>query len=386
MSIKDQNSEFRRKLRLKKRPPPAVFKVEHQLGGFNGNRPVRPGEFGTLESVGFHAFDEGLPFFERLESLDWLIDRAGCNPSYVDRLFAVFRPKQTTVYVNRMFEYAVAARAKRLVEPGTVLPQEDIVGFEKVIFYGVNVPKDAGVLVLLSQGWRKAFFFDFRPLLPSPWRQLIDYDLEIVAAQMLSHLWYTKYFLLSKEDWDKIIASGWFPFVFLVGKLWDGLFDCIRHGSDLKYEEDRIHVAFSNAMDENLKSWCKKAALTNEAEILRRAVDAYKREDWISTISLLSPRIEGILNRALNWPGTVRKLMDALTKHIQGSTHQRSLLFPERLRQYLQETFFQRVDFQHDDSTLNRHTVAHGVAAPHAMTREKAMKLLLLVDNLFYCI
>jgi hypothetical protein len=382
----DPISEFRRQLTQKNRPPPVVFKVEHQLSGFNGSRPVGPGEFGVWESVGFHSFDEGLPFFERLESLDWLIDRAGGHPSYVDRVFGIFRPKETTVYLNQMFDYGVTVRAKRLAQPGAVLPQDDIVGFEKVIFSGVNIPKDAGVLVLLSQGWRKAFFSDFRPLLPPPWRQFIDYDIEIVAGQLLSHLVYTKYFLLSQEDWDKIITAGWFPFIFLVGRLWDGLIDAIRHGGDLKREEDRIHDAFSKELDEKLQSWCKKRSLSEDAEILRRAVESYKRADWISTVSLAMPRLEGILNRALNWPGSVRKLIDALTTHIQGSTHRRSLLFPDRLRRYLEETLFQYVDFRHDSSTVNRHSVAHGVASPGSMTRETALKLLLLVDHLFYCI
>lgn len=223
--------------------PPVTFDVQTQWGGFSMDR-VRPDEYGRIEVVGFHSFDEGIPFYKLVDNFNGLAQRAGVPPSMVDRMLVFLEPKRTTVYVNDMLELTVQIRARRRLEAFEPVGMRDFAGIERVNLHNVSLPENAGVILLLSHFWRKAFFFDFRPLLPDQ-PLPIDYDVEVVGGQLLSHLVFTEYFLLSDADWDATIAAGWFPFMHLVGELWDGLLHSIQNGEDTDYAESQIYDSFS---------------------------------------------------------------------------------------------------------------------------------------------
>jgi len=84
----------------------------------------------------------------------------------VDRILAILEPKRTTVYVNDMLEISLQIRARRRIEAFEPVGMKDFAGIERVAIHNVTVPENAGFILLLSHFWRKAFFFDFRPLLP----------------------------------------------------------------------------------------------------------------------------------------------------------------------------------------------------------------------------
>lgn len=367
-----------------KRPEPAVIPVERQWVGFLGER-LYPEEAERTQTTGFYAFDVGIRFYKLLDNFNDLLLQAGQPPSSVDRFLAVLQPHQTTLYVNDMFDYSIRIRGKNDLNAGQSVKPEDLAEIERVRLHGVKLPPEAGIVLLLSHNWRKAFYFDFRPCLPeSAYR--IDYDMEIIAGQMLAYLMFTEYFLLSEKDWDSIIEAEWFPFMYLIGNLWDGLLQCIQAGESTKEYEDQIHHAFLADIDVRLRSWLRKAPLAAEEPILTRAVGAYKAGDWITVVCLLYPRIEAILRWSVSWQGESMDIVRALADQLEKSTHQRSLLFPQHL-----EAFFNRLIFQDWDPAgglgrMHSETLRRGIVPAASMTRDKALKLLLLVDQLYYCL
>ncbi len=62
-----------------------------------------------------------------------------------------------SVYVNECNVH-VRARLSRPVEAGEGIFQHDLVDMDALVFEGVHVPSDAGVLYLFSAGWRKGLF------------------------------------------------------------------------------------------------------------------------------------------------------------------------------------------------------------------------------------
>lgn len=365
--------------------PPVSFEVETQWSGFSVDR-VRPNESGRMEIVGFHSFDEGIPFYKLVDNFNGLAQRAGVSPSMVDRMLVILEPKRTTVYVNDMLPFTIEIRARRRIEAFEPVGMKDFAGVERINLTDISIPENAGFILLLSNSWRKAFFFDFRPLLPNQ-PVPIDYDVEVIGGQLLSHLIFTEYFLLSDADWDQTIAAGWFPFMHLVGDLWDGLFHSIQHGEDLNYAEARIYDSFSGVIDTKIADWIKKDVLRDEQPFLSRAVDAYKKKDWVTVISLVSPRIEGIIRRSVGTFGKHDKMVTDLENAINGSLpHERSLLFPKQLARYFRETFLQFVDFSTPNITLNRHTVAHGTVPGDSMDQSHGLRIMLLLDHLYYCL
>jgi hypothetical protein len=365
-------------------PPPIIHEIENSWGGFVLER-IKPGDVGRIEVSGFHSFDEGIGFYNLLDNLNGLLRGAGILPSCIDRLVLVVEAKRTTLYVNQMFEISLQIRAKRPINAGERVGADDIAGIERVRLHGVRIPDDAGVLLLLSHNWRRAFFFDFRPQIPQSGFKR-EYDLEVMAGQLFSHLVYTEYFLLSEKEWDSVISAGWFPFMFLIGGLWDSLIETIRQGDSLDEDEEKIFDAFSADIDAKLAAWLTKPILNQEEQILTRAVKAFKSEDWVTLILLVCPRIEGILRRSFSSYGPQHQVVESLRKHVEAASHEKSLLFPAQLQRYFSETFFQFVDFSAGDDTLNRHTFAHGIASPGSMDRSHGLRLMLLVDHLFYCL
>jgi len=347
---------------------------------------IRPNEHGRIETFGFHSFDEGIPFYKLLDNFNDLVKRAGVPSSMVDRMLVILEPKRTTVYVNDMLDISLQIRARRRIEALQPVGMEDFAGIERVVIHNVTVPKNAGFILLLSHSWRKAFFFDFRPLLPEQ-QTPIDYDIEAVGGRLLSHLFYTEYFLLSDAEWDATITAGWFPFMYLVGDLWDGLFHSIQNGEELEYAESQIYDSFLQVLDTKIEDWIKKDIFRDEEQFLSRAVNAFKNEDWVTAISLLSPRIEGIIRRSIGSYGKHDKMVTDLKNSISTSlAHDCSLLFPKQLARYFREVFFEFVDFSTPNRRVNRHTVAHGMVPGQSMDRSHGLRIMLLLDHLYYCL
>jgi hypothetical protein len=83
--------------------------------------------------------------------------------------------------------------------------------------------------------------------------------------------------------------------------------------------------------------------------------------------------------------GRQREVVDRLTEHVKQQEHARSLLFPDRLRQFFDKVFFRFTQFSSQNMPSNRHTLAHGIVSGDKLTRKEALTLLLLIDHILYC-
>jgi len=202
---------------------------------------------------------------------------------------------------------------------------------------------------------------------------------------VMAHLWFTERFLLSPDDWTKILAAGWFPFVFLPHNRWEDIFVSIQNGWELSDSEQKIHELWITACDDRLASWRANAHFAAHVDFLDRAVRAYKDSDWLTVISVAAPRVEGLLRRAFGAWGHQREAIDKLAENIERQEHAKSLLFPDRLKQYFEKVFFRFVQFSDSDLPHTRHTLAHGLVEPNKLTRKEALTLLLLIDHILYC-
>ncbi len=117
----------------------------------------------------FTSSEDGELFISRLEGFpNILISKlpAGANvrPSMIDHLLAIIqRDLSATVYVNEL-SMLIRARAARSIQAGEPVLEDDITDINEIEFQGVDIPKNAAVVCLLSFGWRKGLFFDFTPV------------------------------------------------------------------------------------------------------------------------------------------------------------------------------------------------------------------------------
>ncbi len=351
-------------------------------------RAVRTNEMAQVEVAGFHSFEEGQIFYKLLDGFTGMLQNAGHRPSQTDRFLAIHSPQKTVLFIDDALPYNAVVRSRRKIEAGEMIGKNDIAGVDRIVIEReIVIPADAGISLMLSHRWKRAFFFDYRPHDTNNARP-IDYDIEVIGGQILSHLFFTELFTLSELEWERTIAAGWFPFVWLQGDLWDHLHAAIDAGRpDQLDEENAIHECVRKTVDEKFSDWIKKDPLTGEEQFIRRAVDAYKSEDWLTVVAMLYPRIEGIISRSTGHYGRQADLLAKFTEKVSlAAPHNRSLLFPKQLERYFARTFFQYVDFRNDQKTLNRHSFAHGIVEADSVTRSSALKLLLLIDHLFYCL
>jgi hypothetical protein len=173
-----------------------------------------PGTQGWIEVCGFHTSDEGLAFTRMLEGCDvYLTGGPRIDRSQIDHFLAVIAPdSKATVYVN---ELALTAKTqvkakKDGVQAGDPVMIDDIADIVEIDL-GVDVPPDAGIAYMFSWGWRKALFFDFQPLGPTPVRR--GYSLPTVLAGCRCRLVFSERFSLDDAQWERLIDQRWFPFV-----------------------------------------------------------------------------------------------------------------------------------------------------------------------------
>jgi hypothetical protein len=298
---------------------------------------------------------------------------------------AVVRPNgDTDVYINELTVLG-KARIRRAVEKGDLILDGDIVDIEELSFEGLELPPNAGVLVLVSQGWRKGLFFDFGPLLPTPIQR--EFDLPRLLGSLFSYLTFQQYFKITDEDWNKLFKAGWFPFVGLERDTLSSLLSHVRNSWNPDDLAPEVATKLKVRLDEVQNSWQSQTILAPHIDILSRALERFRADDYISATAILYPRIEGLLrDMHAKSGGTSFKqalLAQAPLTAIGERAHQYSRLLPTRFRTFLESVYF--ASFSPEAAPpLSRHSVAHGVAPAELFSLKAATLGILIVEQLCF--
>jgi len=340
-----------------------------------------------MEVSGYHAFDEGMHFYALLDAFSQYVRSAGLVESHIEHMLVCVSPTETHIYANDELPLIARMRPKRSVKAGEAVLRDDIAGIDRVEFPGVSPPAACGFLLLVSVGWRRGMCFDLEPLAGDSrvTSQEAFARLKRMAGMVLTHLHFTERFLLSNRDWGKVFTAGWFPFIFLSQGLWNCLFASIRNGWDLSQDEQKIHDSWLGSCDDRLVCWRANRHFEHHMEFFERAIDAYKKDDWLTVVSVATPRVEGLLRLAFGAWGKLDKAIDKLAENVKRQEHAKSLLFPDRLRLYFEKIFYRFTKFSLQGLPVTRHTVSHGVVSADKITRKEALTLLLLIDHVHYC-
>ena len=266
------------------------------------------------------------------------------------------------------------ARVKRPIAAGANVTLDHILDISKLQLNGVTVPANAGVLVILSAGWRKGLYFDFTPL------HRIDkprtYDLEATLGQYYSYLLFQHLFSMTDAVLEEFFRQGWFPFIHLPHGTLRTFVEWATAGFPLDEQLGTIVPAVTETVAAQIDGWKTHPLFLNHHTLIVTAFQRYAAGDFVSAVSILLPRIEGILrDHHFAVPAAQRASQENLAAsaitHAQLPCHLYSLLLPLRFRRYLEEVYFASFD-PRNPSGLNRNTVAHGVAPADAFDRKGA--------------
>jgi hypothetical protein len=285
----------------------------------------RKGETASFWVTGFLSSEDGQELITHLEQFPstLLAKAVGTKvpPSHVDTLLAIVRRDKTaTVYVNEL-QPQLISKVARAKEKGEPVFKDDIVDITSAEL-GVDVPADAGVVIVFSGGWRKGLFYDFGPL--GPEARPRAFDLPAVLGELYARLLFQERYRISDDEWDRLFRCRWFPFVGLGNETIGLMLTHLRAGWDMDELTSRVAEEVRGKAPSFLQAWLLHPALATDAPILERAVGHFLSGDHVSCAGLLYPQIEGVLR-----------------SHPVGSHADRpgSLLMPHRFEDYLKAVY-----------------------------------------------
>ena len=183
---------------------------------------------------------------------------------------------------------------------------------------------------------------------------------------------------------------GWFPFQRILGEEFENLYNDINKSlyENLNLPHLQIIKSFDNhRLNEMLADW-------NEVEVLPHkqleiGLEHYQNQDPFSSIHVLIPYIEGIVRNTLD---NRLKSMDSfairdkIREDLKGILHttEDNTLYINAFKSYLEYTWHPSFSNNKLFDRITRNTVSHGINRYEEFTMEKALQLILTIDQLGY--
>jgi hypothetical protein len=371
---------------------PRTIRIEHLPIGVAMSHSL-PGEQVTVRMKELLSSEDGGDFIARLEELSNffgpVLREQKVTPSRVDNLLAVVtKDREATVYCNEL-RLVVKVRTKKLaVQAGEYMFKDDIADVAALDLLGpdgapVGIPADCGFALILSHGWRKGLLYDFSVFrADSPDRA--D-DLPRLFGQLYAQLLFQEVYTLTEEQWRRLTEWGWFPFICLRDQDRKRLISWSSQERVPHPVFDEICQSFQPELERKLESWKADPLFDPHMGFLGHAKDSYLRGDYLGCISVLYPRIEGVLRTLFvqeNPSG--RPTQGSMVENLVENQYPHSVLLPHRFREYLIKVYFREFDQSAGSVPLSRHSVSHGIAAAQDYDFVKASLGFMTLDQVFY--
>lgn len=351
------------------------------------------GEVVTVCMNEFLSSEDGNDFISRLDGVSEcyraVFSPTGIRPSQIDNFLAIVsRAKQVTAYCNELSIIALVQNKCRNVSKGQPIFKDDIADVVQIDLVDaasrpVLIPPDCGFALILSHGWRKFLYYDYSVFAPGAGDRTDD--LPPMFGRCYARLFFQEMHAMTEEQWSRLTSWGWFPFIGL----------CVHDRETLITwaKQDRLPTSVLSSICTNVSArlpgmtdgWSNNHLLKPHVEFINNARDSYLAGNYIPAVSVLFPRIEGVLRslHLLKSPADSPS-QRSMSNHLAEQRHEESALLPRRFQQYLMNFYFQAFDEQAGDVPLSRHSVAHGIARAEDFERMRATLGFLILDQIFY--
>jgi hypothetical protein len=354
----------------------------------------------VIDKDNFHALrlemilsDEGKEFWDRAEAIIGtffgdVLAKAKVIPSQIDSFVAVIKQDKTAdIYIN---EAVITVKGHGLApfEMGKSVMKDDIGDVDELSLGDITVPDNAGVVVFATFGWRRMLFWDFTELTPD--EEIRKYDLAKVLAQGYSRCLFSEYFRADAKIAQSINDTGWFPFIDLGADLRNILIASTPASFDSEKFAKDAKERLMGRIDGRLAAWCNASIFADHVAFLEQSVRFYKEGNYLVAISVLLPRIEGILrvnHGSGKWSIPQGEWVDGIAGGKYGDESRFSVLLPHIFKQYISSFVYKPFDgdrYLKDGAIqdLGRHSAMHGISRSSDYNLENATKLLMIVGHM----
>ena len=192
-----------------------------------------------------------------------------------------------------------------------------------------------------------------------------------------------------------MVPDGWFPFVEILGKVYEELSTAYQHGNPVSENSVKELVGkFDKSRIETMTNkWWEHPLFKGKQELLQAGIDAFlggTKSGYINCIKTLYSEIDGIMRslyfedsgeRTRNMQKLINRLIEVGERGVEDN---QSLLLPQYFSSYLVENIFKEFDPETGEVDLSRHTALHGVALGEDYKPERALQALLTLDQIYF--
>lgn len=345
------------------------------------------GEAATVAISAFMTEGQGEIFYEILKNTEqsYLGNAlaSGISTSQISQFLIITRNNLASVYINEP-RIIVETIAQRTVQAGERITLHDVMGVRRLTFDNLTIPDDAGIAFFFSVGWRRGFFFDFRPNSGDKLENIYQ-----TLGRHYESLMYAGLHGIEVELWNTLFDLGWFPFLSLIGERQNKLeylIARIREGKPTESAETQLIESFGENEIENIRQRLEQNPLLNpHISFFNNGIERYLQQDYISCINNIWPRLEGILRHSYGIAS--RESQHSLLKNMETTLKASSqaypgIFFPRQFKDYLESYYFRGFNLFAEDVPLSRHTVGHGVSKAEDYDRKRALLGILIADQL----
>ncbi|HLD27092.1 MAG TPA: hypothetical protein VJB63_04005 [Patescibacteria group bacterium] len=317
-------------------------------------------------------------------------------------LVIIHQDLSADLYVND-FGVLVEIRAKRDIKAGYVY-QGDIADIRKVKFQDIEIVDTDKVIYCFKVGWRFGLFFDFtsrsQPVgtaQPIATEKLDIEKMELSIGDLRRYLsFYHVYKVLESEtQFVEMMKDGWFPFVEILAGVYKKLSEAYQSKFDF---ENKIKAIVDSFNDERIKKitekWWKNQIFSDKKSLIEAGVNAYlqnNQDGFVNCIKNLWTEIDGILRKLYHsetGKGDGVKSSDLISHIVEKaktkSVSDHSLLLPLPFLKYLQDVVFANFNVETGSVDMSRNASSHGVAEPDQYTKDRALQVILVLDQIYF--
>ncbi len=295
-------------------------------------------------------------------------------------------------FVYEKFPFGFKVFTKKDVEAGTPVFKRDIFDVESVFFKNkyidLNPKRNDKIIWIFRCDWNFGLYFNLTKDINE---SEILYDLGTYYKQVM---YLNEYIFIEKSNYFKeMINDGWFPFIEIIN---NGFENIIKYYEDKQKDQLLVEFLIESFSEKRMKDftskWWKNEIFNKKKDIIEAGIESYllnTKSGYINSIKNLLTELEGIIRisffKDFNKIPTTKDLKDYISDSGKNRfTLARSLAFPDRFLDYLNEYIFKGFNLGNNDIPESRHSVAHGVATDVVYNREFALKVILTMDNIFY--
>src|SRR3989344_3435206 len=224
-------------------------------------------------------------------------------------LVLIHQDLSADLYVNN-FSVSIEIKAKRDIKAGEAVTLGDIADIRKVKFPDIEIKETDKVVYCFKVGWRFGLFFDLTPrsqpagaVQPIAAEKLDIEKMQFSIGELRRYLsFYHVYKVLESEaQFDEMMKDGWFPFVEILAGEYKKLSEVYQNKFDF---ENRVKSIVDSFGEERVKKitekWWKNQIYSDKKSLIEAGVNAYLQNDqdgFVNCIKNLWTEIEGILRK-----------------------------------------------------------------------------------------